>query len=195
MRLLLFSSASLFRSPRCLLNLFIYLRMYINIWYLLVAGILNNTFFSSSRDCELYPKNSFALCEKHIWLKIIYIQLTMNHMLFSSLLLNRRMNQCRVNVELPTKIIHFNSTRLNSTVWIRPKALESIFLWNHACLFHSFRDICVMFSWKMASNFQLNYNYTTRIRQICSGVKFVHIVLISCNFVGYVCLMVTCTKD
>ena len=50
--------------------------------------------------------------------------------------------------------------------------------------FHSFIDICVIFIWTMAYNFQSNYNYTTKIRQICSGIIFVHIVLISCNFVG-----------
>ena len=42
-----------------------------------------------------------------------------------------------------------------------------------------------MYIWKMAHNLQSNYNYTTKIRQLCSGVIFVHIVLISCNFVGY----------
>ena len=40
-----------------------------------------------------------------------------------------------------------------------------------------------MFIWKMAYNFQSNYNYTTKIRQLCSGVIFVHKVLISCIFV------------
>ena len=35
----------------------------------------------------------------------------------------------------------------------------------------------------MAYIFQSNYNYTTKIRQLCSRVIFVHIVLISCNFV------------
>ena len=49
---------------------------------------------------------------------------------------------------------------------------------------YSRREICVMFIWKMAYNFQSNYNYAMTLRQICSGVIFVHIVLISCNFVG-----------
>ena len=40
-----------------------------------------------------------------------------------------------------------------------------------------------LFIWKMVYNFQSNYNYTTRSGQICSGVIFVQIVLISCNFV------------
>ena len=35
----------------------------------------------------------------------------------------------------------------------------------------------------MAYNFQSNY--TKKIRQICSRVIFVHIVLLSCNFPGY----------
>ena len=42
-----------------------------------------------------------------------------------------------------------------------------------------------MFMWEMVYNFQCNDNYTVKIRQICSGVIFVHIVLISCNIIGY----------
>ena len=36
-----------------------------------------------------------------------------------------------------------------------------------------------MFIWKMTYNFQSNYNYTTKIRQICSEVILVHLVIIS----------------
>ena len=38
-----------------------------------------------------------------------------------------------------------------------------------------------------AYNFQLNYNYTTKIRQICSGVIFVHIDSLIVNW-EYVCM-------
>ena len=41
-----------------------------------------------------------------------------------------------------------------------------------------------MFIWKNTYNFQSNYNYTKKIGKICSGVIFVHIVLVSCSFVG-----------
>ena len=44
----------------------------------------------------------------------------------------------------------------------------------------------------MAYNFQSNYNYTTRMRQICWGDIFVHIILISFNFIGYVVSKFVC---
>ena len=40
-----------------------------------------------------------------------------------------------------------------------------------------------MYICKMAYNFQLKYNYTTKIRQICSGAIFVNIVSISYYFI------------
>ena len=43
--------------------------------------------------------------------------------------------------------------------------------------FYSFGEIYIMFIWKMS--FITSNNYTTKIRQICSEVTFVHIVLIS----------------
>ena len=53
-----------------------------------------------------------------------------------------------------------------------------------------------MFIWKMAYNFQSNYSHTTKIRQVCSRVICVHIVLISCNFVGYsVSKLGICMRD
>ena len=52
-------------------------------------------------------------------------------------------------------------------------------------MFHSIREICIIFIWKMAYNFESNYNYTTKIWQVCSGVIFVQIVWISCNFVRW----------
>ena len=54
--------------------------------------------------------------------------------------------------------------------------------------FHSFREICITFIWKMIYNFQSNYNYTTTVRRIRSGVFvdiLVDIVLLSCNFIQY----------
>ena len=47
--------------------------------------------------------------------------------------------------------------------------------------FHSSREIMYYVYLEMAYKFQSNYTYTTKIRQICSGVIFVHIVLISCS--------------
>ena len=48
----------------------------------------------------------------------------------------------------------------------------------------------------MAYNFQSNYNYSRKIIQVCSGVIFMHIVLISCNFVGYfVSKLGICIRD
>ena len=46
---------------------------------------------------------------------------------------------------------------------------------------HSFRVMCIMFIWKMAHNFQFNFQSNC---QIFSQVIFVQVVLISWNFVG-----------
>ena len=37
---------------------------------------------------------------------------------------------------------------------------------------------------EMVYNLQSDYNYTTKIKQLCLSVIFVHIGLVSCNFVG-----------
>ena len=36
----------------------------------------------------------------------------------------------------------------------------------------------------LENDFQLNYNYTTKIKQMCSGEILVRIFIISCDFVG-----------
>ena len=50
--------------------------------------------------------------------------------------------------------------------------------------FFAFSDDKLMFFFHWPK-FQSNYNYTTKIRQVCSRVIFVHEVLISCTFIGY----------
>ena len=54
-------------------------------------------------------------------------------------------------------------------------------IWKYElCLFGNMNYVYL----ENASYCQSNDSYTKEIRQICSGVIFVYIVLISCNFLG-----------